>query len=129
MGNKVKMKMPALPKGMKELRSSLAGWFARIPLNSVTGILRGSFEQDSKLFKSKRRTYRIEITNGETKCGTPKEFTICSVGETIGLDETGWLQKLNDLPAGSPVYVRYIGKGPDEKDAHVFQIAQPGDGE
>jgi hypothetical protein len=95
----------------------------------VTGILRGSFEVDSKLFKKKRRVYRIEITDGVTKCGDEKAPVLCSAGETIGLDETGWLQKLNDLPAGSPVYVRYIGKGADEKDPHIFQIAQPGDGE
>jgi len=120
---KTKSKAPPLPKGFKELSSSLAGFFTRAPGNTLTGILRGSFETKGKF--GARKVYRIEVTDGTTMC-TDKEGDVeATPGDMIGIDETGYLKALGDLDAGSPLFLRCVSKGPSEKDPWVFQIGIP----
>ncbi len=115
-------KPPALPKGFVEASSTLAGFFERVQNNSIQGKLRGSFNVKGKF--GDRRVHRIEVSAGETAIGNGET---AGEGELVGIDETGYLKKLSDMEQGAEVFIRYLGKkGDDKQDAHVFQVAVPG---
>jgi hypothetical protein len=45
-------------------------------------------------------------------------------GGVIGLDETGYTKVLGELDPGTPVFIRYEGKGPDQRDPHIFTVGR-----
>ena len=108
-----------LPKGFKAARARLDGFFEREKGNSVQGLLRGTFDVKGKF--GQRRVFRIELTEGETQVG---DGEVVGPGSMIGLDETGYTKVLNELEVGTLVFVRYDGKGPNEKDPHVFAVGR-----
>jgi len=110
-------KLAALPKGFKAARTKLDGFFAREKGNTVTGILKGSFQVRGKF--GQKNVYRIEVVEGETQTG---DGEMIGPGGVIGLDETGYTKVLGEVPAGTGVFVRYEGKGEAEKDPHVFSV-------
>lgn len=126
--NKIGLKMPALPKGWKEARTTLAGWFARVPGNTVIGIKRGVFQVDDNYNRGKKRNvYRIEVLDGESPfIGEVDSGEVANTGDVIGLDETGWTKKVGDYEDGQVLRIVYVGKdGDGDKDPHIFQIATP----
>jgi len=117
-----KKKTAPLPKGFREARQRLDGFFEREPGNSVTGILRGSFKVNGKF--GEKTVFRIEVTDGETQVG---EGEMVGPGGVIGLDETGYTSVLGDFEAGTGIYVRYDGLensgAPASKtNPHVFVV-------
>ena len=113
-------KQKSLPKGFVPVRSNLDGFFERVEGNSVTGILRGSFEVAGRF--GKKQVFRIQVTEGETQVG---EGEMIGPGGTVGLDSTGYTKSLADLDPGTGIYVRYEGKeGPGQQDAHVFTVGK-----
>lgn len=118
-----KVKTGTLPKGFTEVRSRLDGFFTLEPGNYVVGILRGSFEVEGKF--GRKKVYRIQVTDGQTRIGDDGE--IATVGQTVGLDEKGFLQSLGDLDVGTAVYVRYEGigeKGSKGNAPHIFTVGK-----
>jgi hypothetical protein len=113
---------PAMPKGFREARQRLDGFFEREEGNSVTGILRGSFTVQGKF--GEKTVYRIEVRDGETQIG---DGEMVGPGAVIGLDQTGYTSVLSDFDAGTVVYVRYDGlETPDapasKTNPHVFAV-------
>lgn len=122
MASKKAAKQQPMPDGYKELSSSLAGFFVRQAGNSFEGVLRGSFTTKGKF--GDRRVYRIEVADGEPIVVSKDnpEPSEAAIGEIIGVDETGYLKRLNDLEDGTEVFLRCVGKGASEKDPWIFQV-------
>ena len=110
----------------------VAGWFAIEAGNALRGILRGHFMVESR-FKNtvgdnKKRVYRIELTSdnpagqGATLIWDPEDDSAnpepirANIGETIGLDEKGFLQCLRQVEEGTEVWVACLGKDPPSKE-------------
>lgn len=110
----------------------VAGWFAIVAGNALRGILRGHFMVESR-FKNqdgdnKKRVYRIELTSnnpagqGATLIWDPQiehgeeEPIGANIGETIGLDEKGFLQCLRQVEEGTEVWIACLGKDPPSKE-------------
>jgi hypothetical protein len=99
-----------LPTGFVPVSGGkIDGWFVVKPNNSIQGILRDKFVVKGKF--GNKRVYKIEVTDGETDAldAEDGEFTAAG-GEMIGLDEKGWLKSLNDVPNGTKIYVRCLGR-------------------
>jgi hypothetical protein len=112
----------ALPKGFKEARQRLDGFFEREKGNSVTGILRGAFTVNGKF--GEKTVYRIEVRDGETQVG---EGEMVGPGGIIGLDRSGYTGVLDDFEAGTVIFVRYDGletpsAPPSKTNPHVFVV-------
>jgi len=119
---KAKKTKAALPKGFREARQRLDGFFEREEGNSVTGILRGSFTVNSKF--GEKTVYRIEVRDGETQVG---DGEMVGPGGIIGLDQTGYTSVLSDTDPGTAVFVRYDGletpgSPPSKTNPHVFVV-------
>jgi hypothetical protein len=102
-----------VPDGFTPLqRSRIDGWFTVEAGNSVQGILRDVFEVPDRFKKGgNKRVYKIEITTGECKCTDPDgEETSLTEGLMVGLDEKGWLSSLADVPKGTEVFVKCLGR-------------------
>jgi hypothetical protein len=112
----------SLPKGFKEARQRLDGFFEREEGNSVTGILRGSFTVNGKF--GEKTVYRIEVRDGETQVG---DGEMVGPGGVIGLDQSGYTSVLSDLDPGTAIFVRYDGlESPDapasKTNPHIFTV-------
>lgn len=122
------------PEGFTELSGGgrVAGWFTIEAGNALRGILRGHFMVESR-FKNqdgdnKKRVYRIELTSdnpagqGATLIWDPEDDSAnpepirANIGETIGLDEKGFLQCLRQVEEGTEVWVACLGKDPPSKE-------------
>jgi hypothetical protein len=119
---KAKKTKAALPKGFREARQRLDGFFEREEGNSVTGILRGSFTVNGKF--GEKIVYRIEVRDGETQVG---DGEMVGPGGIIGLDQTGYTSVLSDTDPGTAVFVRYDGletpgQAPSKTNPHVFVV-------
>jgi hypothetical protein len=117
-----KKQRATMPKGFKEARQRLDGFFEREEGNSVTGILRGSFTVNGKF--GEKTVYRIEVREGETQVG---DGELVGPGAVIGLDQTGYTSVLSDLDPGTAVFVRYDGLetpgAPASKtNPHIFAV-------
>jgi hypothetical protein len=110
----------------------VSGWFAIQAGNAVRGLLKGYFDVESR-FKNKdgsnkKRVYRIELTSdnpanqGATLVRDPDaesdeaEPIPAKTGQTIGLDEKGFLQCLREVSEGSEVWIACLGKDPPSAD-------------
>lgn len=117
-----KRKTAPLPKGFREARQRLDGFFEREEGNSVTGILRGAFTVQGKF--GEKQVFRIEVSDGETQVG---DGEMVGPGGVIGLDQTGYTSVLADFDAGTRVFVRYDGlenpSAPASKtNPHIFVV-------
>jgi hypothetical protein len=115
-------KVKPLPKGFVPARQRLDGFFAREPGNSITGVLRGSFQVKGKF--GLKNVYRIELTDGQTQVGEDGE--VVSKGGVVGVDETGYTKVLGELEPGTGVFVRYEGKEDEDnqRSPHVFSVGK-----
>ena len=119
--------LTAPDKDFSEVSSSsrLVGWFNLQAGNAIRGIMRGSFDLDSRFDRDKKKkVYRIEITSDNPAGQGPTLFTSansataedfpngCSavVGDLIGLDEKGFLQSLRGIEEGREVWIACFGK-------------------
>ena len=123
-----------LPEGFTTLgRSNVDGWFAREEGNSVQGILKDSFVVKGRKVKGKifpdKRVYVIEITKGQTNAMNAEgEPTVFAEGETIGVDETGYLKKLDGVEKGREVFLKCKGKEDpsDQQSPWIFAVGVSG---
>jgi hypothetical protein len=113
----------ASPEGFAEIYGErVAGWFLPLPGNVIQGILRDTFETESKFRRadgsSKKKVYKIEVTAISRPCyyagadsedNTPAQ---ASVGDLIGVDEKGWLKSLAKVSLGQEVWIACLGKEP-----------------
>jgi hypothetical protein len=111
-----------LPAGFRAARTKLDGFFERETGNTVQGILKGSFQVQGKF--GEKTVFRIEVTEGETQVG---DGELVGPGGTVGLDKTGYTSALEDVEAGTGVFVRYEGlenpKLPGSKtNPHLFTV-------
>lgn len=122
------------PEGFTEISGGgrVSGWFAIEAGNALRGILRGHFMVESR-FKNqdgdnKKRVYRIELTSdnpagqgatliwdSEDDSENPEPIR-ANIGETIGLDEKGFLQCLRGVDEGTEVWIACLGKDPPSKE-------------
>ena len=106
----------SLPEGFVPLVGKrVDGWFMLEEGNSVQGILRDVFEVKGKF--GTKKVFKVEISRGSTRVidGEQGESEAAE-GMVIGLDEKGFLKKLNDVDHGTEIYVRCKGKLPPTKD-------------
>jgi hypothetical protein len=130
MATKAKKAATALPSRFKALtRSRIDGWFIVEAGNQVIGILRDVFEVPDRFKKGgSKRVYKIEVTEGETRCTDPDGAeTSLTEGLMVGLDEKGFLSPLADVPKGTEVCVVCAGRAekankPGQQPAWLFEI-------
>ncbi len=99
------------PEGYQEVSGRVAGFFVVVEGNAIQGILRDSFIHVSPKYGPKK-VYKIEVTRGdlETQISDKGETRTAEVGETVGVDEKGWLKKLERISEGTGVYVECMGQ-------------------
>lgn len=118
---------PNLPNGFEPLsRKSVDGWFVLEEGNVAQGFIRGSFQVPNKFNRKVPKTvYMIELTEGGTSALVEGEVKELSVGDTVGVDEKGWLSALDKVEEGREVYIRYkgLGKAKEGQSApHMFDL-------
>ena len=117
----------ALPDGYDELTfGRVRGWFVFEAGNALEGVLRESFTKEGRygvdtVYKIQVNRIRPKIVDGETE-----ETVVADHGDVIGLDEKGFLRRLGDVPNGTPVYVKCLGKSPPSEEfpqgAYQFKL-------
>lgn len=126
-GSKKKGNEPALPEGYAPVSSRLDGFFIVKEGNSIEGIIRDSFMAPSQFNRDGKRVYKIEITSGKTLVTDGEEEKTAEEGDVVGVDEKGYLKKLADMPKGTQVFLRCIGREETAKKgqhpAWKFQVA------
>lgn len=100
----------SLPNGFEPIKSNVEGFFLIEEGNKVRGILKERVISKGGKF-GPHAFYVIDITSGETRVTDKKEIKVCAEGETIGLDEKGWLKSLSRVDFGTEVFVECTGKG------------------
>lgn len=120
----------------------VVGWWALVPGNVIQGVLRDSFETNSRFArdsdgKKKKRVYKIEVTvagclvhpaagddNGGDDDSDEAPVIKAKVGDLVGVDEKGFLKSLARISVGQEVWIGYRGKEPESVDypqgRHVF---------
>jgi hypothetical protein len=118
------------------------GWWALVPGNVIQGILKDSFETNSRFArdsdgKKKKKVYKIELTvagtlvhpaasedNGADDSADEAPTVKAKLGDLVGVDEKGFLKSLARISVGQEVWIGYRGKEPESIDfpqgRHVF---------
>lgn len=109
-----KKKEAQLPTKFVPIQSEMAGFFKLEQGNKVIGIIRDRIETKSGKFGPKA-FYKLEITDGMCLVLNKKEEVEAGEGETIGIDEKGWLKSLKNVDVGTEVYIECLGIGTAEK--------------
>jgi len=125
---KKKSNEPDLPEGFEPVSSKMDGFFIVEDGNSIQGIIRDAFMVRSQFHKDGKRVYKIEITNGTTRVmHSENGEQDATEGDVVGVDEKGYLKKLGDMPKGTEVYLRVLGREETAKKgqqpAWKFQVA------
>lgn len=120
---KAKKSAQWMPEGYEELSNQLDGYFLRKAGNTVEGRYLGSFISKSGKFGPKA-VHMVQLTNGATLIEKDGKEGDASEGDTIGINETGYLKALKKAPEGSNVFILCEGKdGEDKQDPWIFKLA------
>ena len=115
-----------MPEGFVALgMTPVVGWFVRVAGNKLQGTIQDSFTvKGSGKFKSDRKVYKIEITDGTTTIVNADGEQVEVTEGLVGVDETGYLKKLGDLEKGREVFLKCKGKeDPDDRESPwIFAI-------